>query len=153
MADNLVLNQGSGGETCATDDVSGVGHFQRVKITPGAADAQAYYATNYWYRGAASANQDSQAVKGSPGVLYGVTITNSASATRYVRLYNLTASATSASTPWRVYVVPAAGGIREQFPYGIGFTTGLCHRFTTGEANDNADAVTAGDIHFNCEYV
>ena len=34
MADNLVLNAGSGGSTLATDDVGGV-HYQRVKIADG----------------------------------------------------------------------------------------------------------------------
>lgn len=153
MADNLTLNQGSGGETCATDDVSGV-HYQRVKVTAGGADAAQYGATNYRYRGAQSANQDSQPIKASAGVLYGVTITNTSSAVVYVRLYNLTGSATSASTVWRSYAVPANGGIVEPFPYGLVFTTGLCHRFTTGEPDANADAITAaGDVHFMCQYV
>lgn len=38
MADNVVLNTGSGGETCATDDVAGV-QYQRVKLTDGTADS------------------------------------------------------------------------------------------------------------------
>lgn len=153
MADDLQLNQGSGGSVCAADDVSSV-FYQRVKIVPGGDGAVANSGTtNYRYRAAASANQDSQAVKASAGVLYGVTIFNTASAVRYVRLYNLTGSATSGSTPWRSYAIPANGGLRENFSYGVGFTTGLCHRFTTGETDADASAVTAGDVHFNCEYV
>jgi hypothetical protein len=38
MADNVVLNSGSGGATLATDDVAGV-HYQIVKISTGALDA------------------------------------------------------------------------------------------------------------------
>jgi hypothetical protein len=38
MADNVLLNSGTGGETCATDDVAGV-QYQRVKLTDGAADS------------------------------------------------------------------------------------------------------------------
>lgn len=38
MADNVTLNSGSGGETCATDDVGGV-QYQRVKLTDGTADS------------------------------------------------------------------------------------------------------------------
>ena len=38
MADNITLNTGSGGETLATDDVSGV-HYQLVKLVTGEADA------------------------------------------------------------------------------------------------------------------
>ena len=37
MADNVVLNSGSGGQTLATDDITGV-HYQRVKLTDGTAD-------------------------------------------------------------------------------------------------------------------
>ncbi len=44
MADNTVLNPGSGGDTIATDDISGV-KFQRVKITTGA-DGTANDVTN-----------------------------------------------------------------------------------------------------------
>jgi hypothetical protein len=38
MADNVLLNAGTGGETCATDDVAGV-QYQRVKLTDGTADS------------------------------------------------------------------------------------------------------------------
>lgn len=38
MADNVTLNAGSGGETCATDDVSGV-QYQIVKLADGTANA------------------------------------------------------------------------------------------------------------------
>jgi hypothetical protein len=38
MADNVVLNSGAGGETCATDDVAGVQH-QVVKLADGTADS------------------------------------------------------------------------------------------------------------------
>lgn len=38
MADNVVLNSGSGGQTCATDDVSGV-QYQVVKLADGTADS------------------------------------------------------------------------------------------------------------------
>ena len=35
MADNTVLNEGSGGNTFASDDIGGV-HYQRIKVTVGA---------------------------------------------------------------------------------------------------------------------
>lgn len=44
MADNVVLNAGTGGETCATDDVLGV-QYQRVKLTDGTADSTTVVAT------------------------------------------------------------------------------------------------------------
>lgn len=38
MADNVTLNSGTGGETCATDDVLGV-QYQKVKLVDGTADS------------------------------------------------------------------------------------------------------------------
>lgn len=40
MADNVILNTGSGGATAATDDVGGI-HFQRVKLVDGTLDSSA----------------------------------------------------------------------------------------------------------------
>ena len=39
MSDDLTLNTGSGGETLATDQVAGLQHYQRVKLTDGTADS------------------------------------------------------------------------------------------------------------------
>ncbi len=40
MADNVLLNSGSGGETLATDDIAGI-QYQRVKLADGTADSTA----------------------------------------------------------------------------------------------------------------
>jgi hypothetical protein len=153
MADNLTLNAGSGGQTAATDEVSGV-HFQRVKLTPGGSDVAQYGATNYRYRSAASSNQDSQLVKGSAGVLYGLTATNTASSVRYLRLYNHVDAPVAGDSAdlFRTYAIPANGGIREQFPYGVLFGTGLGLRMTTDEGDAETTPVTAGDVHLMIEY-
>ena len=39
MSDDLTLNTGTGGETLATDQVAGLQHYQRVKLTDGTADS------------------------------------------------------------------------------------------------------------------
>jgi hypothetical protein len=152
VVDNVTLNAGSGGAVVAADDVSSV-FYQRVKLTPGGDGAAAYGTTNYSYLAAASANQDQQHPKASAGVLYGLTVTNSNTAARYIKLYNLASGATSASTVWRRYMIPAGGGIREQFPYGVVFDTGLGLRLTTGAADNDAAAVAAAEIMVNLEYV
>jgi len=152
MADDVILNAGSGGDTIAADEVSGV-KYQRIKLAPGGDGAAAYGATSYSYRCAAATNQDSQVVKAAAGVLYGLTVTNSAAYTVYFRLYNLATGPTSASSVWRRYAVPPNGGVREHFPYGVLFTTGLAFRATTGEGDTNATAVAAGDLYVCAEYV
>ncbi len=153
MVDNIQLNSGSGGDVAAADDVGGA-KYQRVKIVPGIDGAVANSGcTNYSYASAASANQDSQNVKASAGALYGLTVTNSNTSVRYLKLYNNAGSPTSASTPYRRYMIPAGGGIREEFPYGLAFATGIAHRIVTGAADSNATAVAADEVMVNLEYV
>jgi len=155
MADNITLNTNTtSGSVVAADDVSSV-YYQRVKLTPGGDGVAAYGATNYRYLAAASTNQDSQNVKSSAGVLYGLTITNAASAVRYVRLYNHADAPISTDNAdlFRTYAIPANGGIREQFPFGVLFTSGLGFRFTTDGGDTATTAVTSGDIHLMLEYV
>jgi len=153
VADNIQLNTGSGGDVCAADDV-GAAKYQRVKIVPGGENvASNIGCTNYSYLSSAAANQDSAVVKASVGVLYGMTVTNSNTVVRYIKLYDLASGATSASTVYRRYMIPAGGGIRENFPYGLAFASGISHRLTTGAANTNAGAVAADEIMVNMEYV
>lgn len=153
MADNIQLNSGSGGDICAADDVGGA-KYQRVKVVPGGDGAvNNSGCTSYSYISAASANQDQQHPKASAGVLYGVTVTNSNASARYLKLYNLASGATSASTPYRRYLIPAGGGVREQFPYGLIFDTGIGLRLTTGAADNDANAVAASEILVNLDYV
>lgn len=153
MVDNITLNTGSGGDTCAADDVGGI-KYQRVKIVPGGASAANNSGcTNYSYLSAASANQDQQHPKASAGTLYGLTVTNSNTVVRYIKLYNLASGATSASTVYRRYMIPAGGGIREEFPYGLVFATGIGFRLVTGSADNSAAAVAASEIMVNLEYV
>jgi hypothetical protein len=153
MADHVQLNSGSGGDVAWADEISGVAKVQGIKNLAGGDGVAQMGATNYRYRAVAATGQDSDTVKASAGVLYGLTITNSAASARYVRLYNMATDPASTDTPWRSYAIPANGGIREQFPLGVAFTTGLAHRMTTGEADNDATAVTAGDLHIALEYV
>lgn len=153
MADNIVLNTGSGGDTVGADDVGSV-KYQRVKLVPGGDGAvNLSGCTNFSYLSAASANQDSQVVKASAGTLYGMSVTNSNTSARYIKVYNVASSPTSGSTVYRRYMIPAGGGIREEFPYGIVFATGISLRLTTGAADSNAAAVAADEIMVNMEYV
>ena len=153
MADNITLNTGSGGDTCAADDVGSV-KYQRVKVVPGGDGAvNNSGCTNFSFTSAAGANQDQQHPKASAGVLYGVTVTNSNTVVRYMNMYDLASGATSASTPYRRLMIPAGGGIRESFPYGLVFATGIGFRLVTGATDSSAAAVAADEIKVNLEYV
>ncbi len=50
-------------------------------------------------------------------------------------------------------MIPAGGGIREQFTLGVYFNVGLGFRLTTGAADSNAVAVAAAEIMVNLEYI
>jgi hypothetical protein len=153
VADNIVLNTGSGGDTCGADDVGSV-KYQRVKIVPGGDGAvNLSGCTSYSYTSAASANQDSQHPKASAGVLYGIDVTNSNTSARYINMYDLASGATSASTPYRRLMIPAGGGIAKSYPYGIVFATGIGFRLVTGATDSSAAAVAADEIKVNLEYV
>lgn len=152
MADNITLNAGSGGAICAADDVSGV-LYQRIKLTPGGDGQAAYACTGAKYICTGAANQDANAFKSGAGVLYSVIAVNNASAARYLKFYDATAP-TSASTPY--HTIPLAanqGGVALTFPLGIVHATGIAMRATTGQADNDANAVTSGDVVVNVTYV
>jgi hypothetical protein len=50
-------------------------------------------------------------------------------------------------------MIPAGGGVREQFPMGLQFDTGIGFRLVTGATDSSAAAVAADEIKVNLEYV
>lgn len=150
--EGITLNSGSGGSVVATDSVSSQ-HYQLVKIAAGGDGDAAFGYTPYYYLAAASGNQDSTVVKASTGVVGNIIVTNTNSAARYFRLYNLASSPTSASTPVQTYAVPGSGGIAISLSAPFLFSTGIAFRLTTGSAVNDANAVSAGEIVVNLGYL
>jgi hypothetical protein len=112
-------------------------------------------ATPYKYFAAASANQDSQSVKGSAGQLYGYDLFNANAALRYVKIYDKATAPTSADTPKLVIMVPgstAGAGAVKDFANGVVFAAGIGIRITTGQADNDTAAATAGDVVVNLQY-
>lgn len=97
----------------------------------------------------ASANQDQTQVKASAGTLYQVSGANVASSARYLKIYNV-AAPTSASTPRKVHYLPPNQAFVFDYPQGLAFATAIGFRITTGSANNDANAATAGDILALC---
>lgn len=111
----------------------------------------------YSYIAAASANQDQQTVKATPATLYGVQASNLAAALRYLKIYNK-ALPTSADTPIFRCMLPASATAPTPFvipipDFGVAFSAALGIRLTTGQADNDANAVTAGDVVVNLVYV
>jgi|SRR5579864_5240858 len=108
------------------------------------------------YLAAASANQDSTVIKNAAGQLYNaVAIVNVNAAIRYVKFYNKPSAPTSADTPVLTIGVPgntAGAGIVVPIPSGSAFSAGISFRMTTGQADNDTGAVTAGDLAMSYFY-
>ena len=108
-------------------------------------------ATPYHYVSAGSANQDAQQVKGSAGQVYSISASNGSASTRYLKLYNV-AAPTSASTPIGSYILPAGGGNNVPLPMPLACSTAIGIRVTTGLADNDTGAASAGDVSVNIGY-
>lgn len=93
-------------------------------------------------------------VKTSEGVVYGYYFYNANAALRYLRFYNATAANTTVGTTTPVMTLPlpptTAGHIT--FSDGIGFSTAICVAATTGLADNDTGAPSAGDVIVNVFY-
>lgn len=152
MADNVTLNAGSGGDTIAADDVSGV-KYQIVKIAPGG-DGAASLGGGTVHTKSSAATTNATSVKGGAGVVYHLSVTNTNSSPRYIRFYNK-ASAPTVGTDTVVYAlaIPGSGGATINFTYGLPFTTGIAYSLTTGAADTDTTAVAADEVKVNVVYV
>jgi hypothetical protein len=99
-----------------------------------------------------AANQDSAAIKGSAGQLYGYSLFNTTASARFVKLYNKASGATSSDTPILRIYLPPTGGANVSIENGIACGTGICIRITTGAADSDTGACSANDVLANVWY-
>jgi hypothetical protein len=105
------------------------------------------------YRKLATGDTNSANIKGGAGQVYGVTITNTAAAVRFVKLYNkATAPTVGTDTPVITIAIPANGIVQWQTGVGIAFATGIGIGMTTGVADADTGALTANDVICNLFY-
>lgn len=101
----------------------------------------------------AAGSTNATVAKASAGQLYGYQIGNSNAAARYVKLYNKASAPTVGSdTPFMTIFVPAGGSVQLEIPHGLDMTTGIAFATTTGSADADTGAVTAGDLLINLFY-
>lgn len=97
-------------------------------------------------------------VKTSPGCVYGVWVTNTATSTRWVKFYNDTAAnvVVGATTPVITFGVPGntSDDISGVFAstHGIQFSTAICVAATTGVADTDTGAPAVNDVIINIFY-
>ena len=124
MADDYTTNPGTGGNTFASDEITGV-HYPRVKVTWGAdGTANDASATNpvpvELITGTANGcsifrsidlDETEEEVKASAGVVYGIIVDNRATAARYVKFYNATAANVTVGTTTPVMTLTLEGSV------------------------------------------
>lgn len=99
-----------------------------------------------------------EVVKASAGCLYGLWVTNKATAVRYIKIYNRTSATAGTHTPVITVGIPgnssdnilaalATGGV------GIRFDTGICMAATTGLADNDTGGPGTNDLIVNAFYI
>ena len=91
--------------------------------------------------------------KSSAGQLFGWYIFNTATAIRYVKIYNKASAPTVGSdTPVLTLPIPKESGTNIEFVNGIAFGTGIAYATTKGVADANSEAVAENDLIINLLY-
>lgn len=97
-----------------------------------------------------------EVVKNSAGCIYGMWITNTATATRWVKFYDATSGTLGTGTPVITFGIPgnASDDLAGLFGsgHGIAFATGICVGAGTGVADNDTGAPGANDIIINVFY-
>lgn len=97
-------------------------------------------------------------VKTSAGQVYGIWVTNTATATRFVKFYNATAANVTVGTTTPVITIGIPGNSSDDVAglfsstMGIAFDTAICVAATTGIADNDTGAPAANDVLINVFY-
>jgi len=170
MADNFATNSGSGGSTFGSDDISSV-HFPRVKLIQGAdgtndGDVCAPAPLSVTPIGVATSglttfrsldlDESEEQVKATAGTVYGMWVTNTSTATRFVKFYDATAASVTVGTTTPVITVGVPGNSSDDVAgafnvggLGILFGTAISVAATTAAADNDTGAPAAGDVLVN----
>lgn len=102
----------------------------------------------------AAATTNATSAKAAAGVLYSVKGYNAAATVRYLKFYNKASAPTvGTDTPTHTITLPPQAGFALDWPIGRYFATGIAYAMTTGSADADTGALTAGDVlGLNVEY-
>lgn len=98
-----------------------------------------------------------EVVKASPGCVYGMWVTNQATATRWIKFYDAVSGTAGTGTPVITIGIPgnSSDDISGAFgPGGVGiqFSTGICVGAVTAVADNDTGAPSANDVVVNIFY-
>ena len=172
MADNVTLNSGSGGATCASDDIGGVQH-QRVKVqygedgsatdvsdtNPAPTKLTATTTGGLSIFRSLDLDESEEEVKGSAGTIYWINVNNIATTIRYLKIYDGTAASVvvGTTTPVLTIALPSRGtanGFPQtmSIPHGLAFANGITVAATTGVLDNSVGAPATNAIIVNIGY-
>ena len=104
-------------------------------------------------------DETEEEIKATAGVLYGLWVANTATATRYIKFYNATAATVVVGTTTPVMTIPIPGNTSDDVAGvftvggpGAAFTTAITFAATTGVADADTGAPGANDIICNVFY-
>lgn len=94
-----------------------------------------------------AASTNATNVKGSAGQIYGILVSNTNAAARYLKLYNKATSPTiGTDTPvLTIMIPPNSSGVVGSWEHGLAFGTGIGFGLTTGVADSDTAAVAANE--------
>lgn len=170
MADQVVLNPGSGGSPIQTQTITATSKEMPVcKIHTGAVNVDggtvtttnpfpiAEYPTTTGGLSVARSldlQNTGAIVKASAGKLYAFQVYNANAAARYLKFYNkATAGIPGTDTPVLTIALPPAALTQFNSPLGIPFATGISVGAFAGVADANNTGTTANDIVANIYFL
>ena len=100
-----------------------------------------------------AASTNATSLKGSAGMVYGLSISNNNAAARYFKLYNKAAAPTvGTDTPVLTLQVPANGTVIRAYPVGLALGTGIAWAATGAITDADTTAIGANDLSIDIDY-
>lgn len=164
-ADNPVpISGGSGGSSGLTDaqlrasavPVSGplTDTQLRASAVKMIADASAATGGVLGAKVLSAATTNATVVKATPGRVYGLQLSNTATAYRYFKFYNIATAPVVGTTPVIAIVgVPPGGRASLSSVQGMYFSAGIAYSIVTGAADADTTATAAGEVAGSVSYL
>lgn len=101
-----------------------------------------------------AATTNATVVKATPGRVYGLQLSNTATAYRYFKFYNIATAPVVGTTPVIAIVgVPPGGRASLSSVQGMYFSAGIAYSIVTGAADADATATAAGEVAGSVSYL
>lgn len=85
-------------------------------------------------------------VKASAGRIYSIQGQNVSANARWLKLYDKATAPSDADTPRKSIILPGGTAFALDWAVGLSFANGIGYRLTTGSADNDTGALTAGDV-------